>query len=256
MNRTRLILLLLAALLCGTLLAETTLQVPEHRPIVVKIDQGKEPASDDVVRTIRWKSDNPAITWVLSDGDTTAYCWAPQGTYLVTVNERVINWTRKEYYDRDYQHKIIVTAGGPAPTPIPTPIPTPVPVPPVPDPTPAPTPVTEKLMVLIVIDEATLPRLPTEQKIVLGSTKLRNLIAQSGGELRILDDQPLDLDQEAPAWQDLHKLPRTKLPWIVIANGRLGTMGELPSGPTAETTTLEMVRKFIPQSRALQPTAP
>ena len=113
--------------------------------------------------------------------------------------------------------------GGDSPSPGPSPVP---------DVEPAPFPSSD-LAVLVVEETEQRHQLPPSQLNVLTSGILRDYVEESGGEIRVWD-QNVDSQYAPEKWREALRKPRDGLPWIYIANGDKGHSGPLPE--TVEET--------------------
>ena len=104
-----------------------------------------------------------------------------------------------------------------------------IPIPPGPTPTPDPPPVvvTTGLRVLLVreTDDRTLP---AEQQAIFTSAPFRKFLRESKATLRVWDDE-VDAANESDAdFRKMLELPRSGLPWIVVAGGSKTISQPLP----------------------------
>lgn len=114
---------------------------------------------------------------------------------------------------------------GPAIPPEPVP-PDPVP----PDPTPVPpTPIpTEGPKLLVVYEVDDLDDYPKGIVDILTSGAVRQRLKDLKVDYRFYDDDT-NMANAPKVWQDAMKLPRAKLPWVIISDGKTGESKELPA---------------------------
>lgn len=90
-----------------------------------------------------------------------------------------------------------------------------------------PPPITvDHLAVLIVEETADRNTLPTGQRDILVDQQWRAWVESHGGDWRVLDDDTPTATDE-PWVQTAAAVPRTKLPWVVMGNGKSGYSGPL-----------------------------
>ena len=105
------------------------------------------------------------------------------------------------------------------------------PLPPIPPgPKPPPVVITTGLRVLIVRE--TEDQLPAEQQAIFTSAPFRTFIRESKATLRVWDDD-VDAANESDAdFRKMLELPRSALPWIVVAGGSKTISQPLPKTVT------------------------
>lgn len=113
--------------------------------------------------------------------------------------------------------------------------PGPTPPGPTPDPTPSPAPIPSAgLRVLILYETSELSRLPISQASILSSTTLRHYLDEKcvkvgqTPEYRVYD-KDTDLTNESELWRAAAKRPASKLPFLIVSNGKTGWEGPLPT---------------------------
>lgn len=97
-------------------------------------------------------------------------------------------------------------------------------------PVPPPAPIqTDKLVVAVIEESSERGKWTKEQLVAVSSPNLRKIIADAGGEFRLIDaDDPTDF---APPWvRAALAIPRTETPWLIVA-GKSG----VHSGPLPKT---------------------
>ena len=172
---------------------------------------------------------------------------APPGRYSVTLvtGSIVKGEDGKDTLDFDEVEKV-VTIATPGPIP-PTPVP-PGPTPQPPGPTPDSAPIKEPgFRVMIIFEKSKSTELPlNQQTIIFGKTTrdwLKENCVKVDGEpdLRIYDPDD-DLSGDKSYWREAIKLPRTKLPWVIVSNpGKGGFSGPLPD---TKEEFLTLVNKY------------
>lgn len=95
----------------------------------------------------------------------------------------------------------------------------PLPPAPTPEPMPKPPPVVVKAGLRVLLVRETNDRLPAEQQAIFTSAPFRKFIRESKATLRVWDDD-VDATNETDAdFRKMLELPRSGLPWIVVAGG-------------------------------------
>lgn len=103
-----------------------------------------------------------------------------------------------------------------------------IPLPPTPGPTPEPTPVVVTTGLRVLLVRETNDRLPAEQQAIFTSAPFRKFIRDSKATLRVWDDE-VDAANETDAdFRKMLELPRSGLPWIVVAGGSKTISQPLP----------------------------
>lgn len=110
-----------------------------------------------------------------------------------------------------------------------------IPTPQPPGPTPPPVVITTGLRVLIVRETA--DRLPASQQAIFTSAPLRKLIRDSKAALRVWDDDVDAANESDAEFRKLLEMPRSALPWLVVAGGSKTISAPLPL-TVDETATL------------------
>lgn len=132
----------------------------------------------------------------------------------------------------------VKTGAGAQPPPTP---PGPGPTPPAPVP-PAPIP-SVGLKVVIIEESSERGTLPPTQAMIFSSTKVLGWLESNAPKKYRIWDKDVDINTVPEEFKDALRLPRTKLPWIVITNGTTGASVPLPN-TAAETVSL--LEKYKP----------
>lgn len=137
---------------------------------------------------------------------------------------------------------------GPNPPGPQPPGPTP-PTPPTPPQPPAPIPA-DGFRVLMIVETAEMGKLPAAQQAALYSATVRkylndHCVMGPDGKTpeRRMWDYDTDVSGESKVWQDAmaRKPEKSKLPWIIVSNGKTGYEGPLPANADA---FLELLKKY------------
>lgn len=114
-----------------------------------------------------------------------------------------------------------------------------------PEPAPPPDPPRPRIrtdkLVVVIVHETNSPALPPEQAVILSSKMLRDDIAAAGGIIRVLDPDT-DVSRDEQVVREIMQLPRSALPWLVVATPTRYHAGPLPA-------TLQQVRQIIEEMR-------
>lgn len=115
----------------------------------------------------------------------------------------------------------------------------PPPIVPVPDPInpPGPVVVVPGLRVLIVRETSDTNKLPPTQNLIFTSAPFRAFIHDAKATLKVWDDEVDTANETDAEFRKMLELPRSSLPWIVIAGGSKTVSQPLP-GTVAETQAL------------------
>lgn len=114
--------------------------------------------------------------------------------------------------------------------------------PPGPGPGPGPTPVkVDKLVVLIVEESSDRRHITHEHLNVMMSTRLRVAVTQAGGEFLLLD-KDANVTHASQWVRDAMQVPRTSLPWLIVASKKGGTSLALPASVDEVLLVIEKYR--------------
>lgn len=141
--------------------------------------------------------------------------------------------------------RITLTTDIKPPEPDPGPGPGPDPKPPAPGPAPIPV---DGFRALLVFEKTELNKLPASQLNAVYSEKVRaylqsHCVASPDGKTKEFRyyDQNDNLANDSKVWQDAFARPRTKVPWIVLSNGKTGYEGPVP---LTEAELLQLLTKY------------
>lgn len=127
----------------------------------------------------------------------------------------------------------VVVGNAPEPGPDPRPDPKPEPKP---DPKPNPAPIPADGLHVLLIHE-TKDKLPAKQQAIVTSVLVRDYLSKkcpklSDGQYAArFWDVDIDPAGDLPVWQEAwkRKPERSKLPWVIVSNGKTGYEGALPA---------------------------
>lgn len=196
-------------------------------PAEVKAEPGafvKVPAElPDGGKEVRWYSPDKGLqvfpVELLKDSKTAVVIANAPGRY------RLVAWTAKGDVPSDPAVCVVIVGDVPPVPPDPGPGPKP------PDPQPA-----SVKRVLIVFESAEASKMPEKQQQILYGKTVRDYLnshcePDADGKTKAFRiwDKDVDASSESKHWQDVMKVQRSAVPWLVIGDGKTGYSGPLPA---------------------------
>lgn len=223
----------------------------EHKPIEFTISTSPKEGwdeADEISSRIKWNK-SPSLTVLPAKEVDTYHAWAPVGTHTVTYTSFQINWTKKDFDEREFIIFITVESADPQPDPSPDPKPDPDPQPaPGPDPFQSGTSAApfNGIKLLLVEEQTERDSLPAAQRAIYQSQSLWDYITSKSvvgpnnySEWRILDkDTTFSTDNQWKRAMDValrdskKRFPDKVSFWIIISNGK--TWGSYPLPPNVD----------------------
>lgn len=242
--------ILLALLLCSPVFSQefserkelrtftTTIEVELYKPITFKLETENKPGWEETDKIQKFKDelDIPLHVSYIQLKDGTFYCWAPPGTYNLSGESVLINWTKQDIDNREFEIKLIVRGVGPSPEPQPTPEPEPEPTPQPNNPFPSDE---KELRVLLIEEQEERDSLSREQAAIFSSEEVRNYLDSKAEEWRLLDRHTTFTDESSKWNKALETMPEQEKFWIVISDGTKWESVKLPKNVSEMMTLLK-----------------
>lgn len=233
-------LVLFAASLCNQTQIEAVVTEPQNTTVVAQPyapieftfqmspKEGWEATDKVQAVTSAWTTSSPALQY--RKVDEKFFCWAPPGNYTLSGNFFLINWTKQDIDQRQYNATITVIGAEPDPDPDPDP-----------DPQPSELPFeTTGLTILIFKEAKETASLPPSQRSIFTSARFLQFAHQyctviaDRKAVRIWDDDYTEADfvNTSPilrnAYFKVMSSSNFKLPWIAVCDGKRGISQPLP----------------------------